>query len=718
MRVTRQMTRKRTRASPSTSQSKRRLVHKDSLAANAAKERFEQAYADLRKKQGLPVIYYSARGDYVFHLFGLHKAVSMNGGFDEVCSKSLWGHLAGEICKVSKRQIAAAREAELCYKEHILPFEKKLRDLDFINSTAAPSTPSASCSGNPSSPVSGSQNRHPGFSLNGATGDTCLSTVQTPDLYSWSNVHVVSVKVAGFPFCPHLPVVVGPSALINPDGIRPDLIPPADRDGATSQSDTSSLGNRTPSIKSRGSVPEVTAPSSSREADFGFLRLVSVPVSDVKTSRSPAKRHHQSSPASKVFNRADTSNGDASLGPGGESSLCESGDGNLGDTPSKSSNPKKRSFSSATPSPFQETKVVDDPWEVADPVPGNREKSRIRWVRELARDAGEASANWSRHEVLHLRYGGELRRSHDKLCFLARRKYKDALERMCSASVSSDSDSDSASEEEEEEEEEEEPLDVREGVEYQAEIPAWRPKPQAPTADEARWLSAAPIWPLPPAENGTLNGMEGCSHIPRPDNFYTDVEARHQWVDRSSKNLEESLGAAAQDMGVSNIGYRVAQNWTPEEEALFMQGMVAVGRDFEQLQAKFLPHKEPAQVVGYYYNIWKLGRTKSARQWYAEIAEEKARVLREEEEQLRKEEDEFLRLEEKRREARYKANQRRAFKNILVWIKGVGQNPFNINLVQRGKTISRGLNIRELRRMEGADKALEEYFQKSKPPPT
>lgn len=76
---------------------------------------------------GLSPIFYSSRGEYVFHLFKLYQAVAVHGGFTQVCAKSLWGHIAGSLCKVSKRQVTAAREAEGCYKEYLLPFEARLR---------------------------------------------------------------------------------------------------------------------------------------------------------------------------------------------------------------------------------------------------------------------------------------------------------------------------------------------------------------------------------------------------------------------------------------------------------------------------------------------------------------------------------------------------------------------------------------------------------------
>lgn len=40
--------------------------------------------------------------------------------------------------------------------------------------------------------------------------------------------------------------------------------------------------------------------------------------------------------------------------------------------------------------------------------------------------------------------------------------------------------------------------ETREGGEFQAEIPAWRPRPSVPCADEAKWLTGR-IWPLPQA---------------------------------------------------------------------------------------------------------------------------------------------------------------------------------------------------------------------------
>lgn len=78
---------------------------------------------------GLPPASYSSRGEYVFHLYSLFEVVGLYGGFAYACSKSLWGHIAGALCKVSKRQVTAAREAESCYKELLYPFEDRLRAL-------------------------------------------------------------------------------------------------------------------------------------------------------------------------------------------------------------------------------------------------------------------------------------------------------------------------------------------------------------------------------------------------------------------------------------------------------------------------------------------------------------------------------------------------------------------------------------------------------------
>lgn len=94
-----------------------------------------------------------------------------------------------------------------------------------------------------------------------------------------------------------------------------------------------------------------------------------------------------------------------------------------------------------------------------------------------------------------------------------------------------------------------------------------------------------------------------------------------------------------QGLGLPKIGYRVRRGWSAADELCFEQGIRCLGRDFATLRNSFLPGKDVAEVILYYYNIWKVQRSHSSRMWYAELREEKLESQRIEAAAREKDED-------------------------------------------------------------------------------
>lgn len=79
-----------------------------------------------------------------------------------------------------------------------------------------------------------------------------------------------------------------------------------------------------------------------------------------------------------------------------------------------------------------------------------------------------------------------------------------------------------------------------------------------------------------------------------------------------------TLGASSSALGLSSMGNRVRSTWNTEQERRFASGIALHGRAFDEIREEFLPEKTTADLVLYYYNIWKQRRTPAAEEWYCE----------------------------------------------------------------------------------------------------
>ncbi|CAD7695438.1 unnamed protein product [Ostreobium quekettii] len=324
----------------------------------------------------------------------------------------------------------------------------------------------------------------------------------------------------------------------------------------------------------------------------------------------------------------------------------------------------------------------------------------VAWVRQLAQDVGSPEALASgAHDALHVRYGGDLLRARRRGVTASLRDLREQRAQRSRESTEDRSEkgrprfrtsyarffvedsrmTGSCSEGEGEEaagEGQAEPR-IREGVEYQAEIPTWRPRaPGGPAQGEAKWFTA-PVWPQPvaPADENRINGRP----LPRPTNFLEDLQARQQWVDESSMALEEQLGSAAKVLGLQCMGSRVRRTWSGEEEMAFETGLNELGRDFTVIQQDYVPSKTLEDVILYYYNIWKTRWTEAAQRWYAKKRHDEMLQIKQQEED-QKLADELRRVvEERKEEQRIRRNQKILFSRVLVWFKNAAKDPLNAN---------------------------------------
>lgn len=61
--------------------------------------------------------------------------------------------------------------------------------------------------------------------------------------------------------------------------------------------------------------------------------------------------------------------------------------------------------------------------------------------------------------------------------------------------------------------------------------------------------------------------------------------------------------------------------WSDADEALLEEGMRACGRDFRQIQQHLLPAKAVADLIVFYYNVWKTRGSARARAWFLAVEE-------------------------------------------------------------------------------------------------
>lgn len=63
---------------------------------------------------------------------------------------------------------------------------------------------------------------------------------------------------------------------------------------------------------------------------------------------------------------------------------------------------------------------------------------------------------------------------------------------------------------------------------------------------------------------------------------------------------------AALGVRTMGLGYAAHGGWSGDEETLFSLGYAKHLREFAELRDEFLPQRSVAQLVGYYYNVYKL----------------------------------------------------------------------------------------------------------------
>ncbi|KAI7840162.1 hypothetical protein COHA_005945 [Chlorella ohadii] len=212
----------------------------------------------------------------------------------------------------------------------------------------------------------------------------------------------------------------------------------------------------------------------------------------------------------------------------------------------------------------------------------------------------------------------------------------------------------------------EDATDVNLGREFQAALPAVRPRPAAPSAEEQRFVSrlvcAAGDVPPPHYDAQQTAVLPAASEADRA----AAVAAAHE-------QLTVALGQErAAAMGVLSSGAAAySQLLNETEEAAFEAGMREFGRTFHTIQAEMLPSRTVFDLQNYYFNVWKLQATPRAKAWYAEkAAEEAAR----EAEQARLEAAAVAEAEaaRQRQEARYK---RRMLKEVVQFVKTAARAP-------------------------------------------
>ncbi|PRW59696.1 hypothetical protein C2E21_1393 [Chlorella sorokiniana] len=212
----------------------------------------------------------------------------------------------------------------------------------------------------------------------------------------------------------------------------------------------------------------------------------------------------------------------------------------------------------------------------------------------------------------------------------------------------------------------EDATDVNLGREFQADLPAVRPRPVAPTAEEQRFVSrlvcsAGDVAPLQYDVQQTA-ALPVASEADRA----AAVAAAHE-------QLKAALGAErAAAMGVLSSGAAAfSQLLNDTEEAAFEAGMREFGRTFHTIRAEMLPERTVFDLQNYYFNVWKLQATPRAKAWYVEKAEEEvARAA----EQARLEAAAAAEAEaaRQRQEARYK---RRMLREVVQFVKTAARAP-------------------------------------------
>ncbi|KAL4458270.1 hypothetical protein ABPG75_013135 [Micractinium tetrahymenae] len=215
----------------------------------------------------------------------------------------------------------------------------------------------------------------------------------------------------------------------------------------------------------------------------------------------------------------------------------------------------------------------------------------------------------------------------------------------------------------------EEETDVRVGEEHQAELPAVRPRPAVPSAEEARWLAgevslpaAGPMSPAPASATLAASMAQA------------SAGERAAQVAQAHAALRGMLGEErAAAMGLLSMGSG-ACSLTAEEEAGLEAGMLEFGREFHTIRLEHVPTRSVFDLQNYYFNVWKLQATQRSKDWYARQAAEKAAWDAElaRQQAAAEAEAEAARLRQERRQ------KERPLREVVGWIKAAARAPAEV----------------------------------------
>jgi hypothetical protein len=188
---------------------------------------------------------------------------------------------------------------------------------------------------------------------------------------------------------------------------------------------------------------------------------------------------------------------------------------------------------------------------------------------------------------------------------------------------------------------EEEPdyLQPRIGPEYQAHVPDWNPldfpkrggvigrgADDDTLTSELEWISR-PVWPRSSGKVGVAEtgfgadpGFSGPGKRPVLKRLSSQTDSatiRKHLVSEARSALDAALGAAGGDLGLLDMGERVAKKWTRGQEQRFLSTASSIPRG-EEMGEEFygegffralggaLPEKSLGELVDYYYNVYKV----------------------------------------------------------------------------------------------------------------
>ncbi|KAK9845206.1 hypothetical protein WJX81_000033 [Elliptochloris bilobata] len=180
--------------------------------------------------------------------------------------------------------------------------------------------------------------------------------------------------------------------------------------------------------------------------------------------------------------------------------------------------------------------------------------------------------------------------------------------------------------------------EVREGAEFQAEVPALRPRPPAPDADEAAregvLVSAPRLRPMgPPGEPAPIRtvpclpGGNAAADARLPAQRL-DAGAPRAWIAVPPPGATWQPWALpaglAEALGLVGAGAGAGDGWPEADVAAFEAGLARYGKDFDDTVAELLPYRTCGELVNFYYGVWKEQAHPRARAWYHRLALEAA----------------------------------------------------------------------------------------------